>query len=199
MPADGTDHPAIHSGRTLLRVDAGAVHPYSVTRACADRLTERLAIEGTAVVRRDVSAGLPCVDGAWVAAAFADGDPAALAQSDVLADELLAADEVLLVAPVYNLAVPAALKLWIDQVVRAGRTFRFGAYGPEGLVRAERAWIVTASGGTEIGGPADFCTSYLRAILGFIGVHDVRVIVASDPLASSDDALDQLLAASTTA
>ena len=54
--------------------------------------------------------------------------------SDVLVEELLSADELVLVAPIYNFGVPAALKAWIDQVVRAGRTFRFTATGPVGLV-----------------------------------------------------------------
>ena len=62
-------------------------------------------------------------------ASFADGDPAALAMSDMLIDELLVADEVVLVAPTYNFGVPAAMKAWIDQVVRAGRTFQFTPAG----------------------------------------------------------------------
>ncbi len=90
------------------------------------------------VVRRAAHEGLPIVTGAWVAASFADGDPAELAQSDELVDELLAADELVIVAPVYNFGIPAALKSWIDQVVRAGRTFRFTETGPEGLLTTSR-------------------------------------------------------------
>ena len=84
----------------------------------------------------------------------------------------------MLVAPVYNFGVPAAMKAWIDQVVRAGRTFQFTETGPVGLVPATRAWVVTASGGTAIGSEQDFATTYLRAVLGFVGVTDVRVIGA---------------------
>lgn len=62
--------------------------------------------------------------------------------------------------------------------MRAGRTFRFTESGPVGLMNARRAWIVTASGGTEIGSAGDFNTTYLRAILAFIGVPDVRVVAA---------------------
>lgn len=101
-----------------------------------------------------------------------------MAHSDELVAELLAADEVVLVAPVYNFGIPAALKAWVDQVLRAGRTFRFGEHGPVGLVPARRAWIVTASGSTRVGSELDFNTPYLRAVLGFIGVPDVRVIAA---------------------
>ena len=77
-----------------------------------------------------------------------------------------------------RVGIPAEMKAWVDQVCRAGRTFRFTETGPEGLVHAERAWIVTASGGTVIRSPVDFNTGYLRAILGFLGVHDVRVVAA---------------------
>lgn len=128
--------------------------------------------------RRDVSSGLPFVSAEWVGAAFAGADPSGLALSDRLVDELLAADELVLVAPVYNFGVPAAMKAWVDQVCRAGRTFQFTEAGPRGLVPLDRAWIVTASGGTAIGGADDFNTNYLRAVLGFLGVTDVRVVAA---------------------
>lgn len=134
------------------------------------------------------------VTGSWVDAAFADGDPTALAVSDELVDELLAADELVLVAPVYNLGVPAALKAWLDQVVRVGRTFGYDAEGTVGLVGARRAWIVAASGSTLIGSEQDFHTPYLRAILGLIGITDVRVVAADGHLADKD-AVDRGLAA----
>ena len=164
--------------RVILRVDSGADHPGSVSRRLADELLSRITQPGDIVVHRTALEGLPVVTGAWVAASFGGGDPAELALSDLLVDELLSADEVVLVAPVYNFGVPAAMKAWIDQVVRAGRTFRYTENGPVGLVDARRAWIVTASGGTEIGSAGDFNTTYLRAVLAFIGVADVQVIAA---------------------
>jgi len=164
--------------RTILRVDSGADHAASVTRQLADVLVEHLAGPADRVVRRTATEGLPLVTGSWVDAAFADGDHSALVLSDGLVAELLTADELVLVAPVYNFGIPAALKAWVDQVVRAGLTFRFEEHGPVGLVPAERAWIVTASGSTPVGSELDFNTPYLRAILTFIGIPDVRVIAA---------------------
>jgi FMN-dependent NADH-azoreductase len=165
-------------GRAVLRIDSGADHPDSVSRQLADTLITRIVGPGDTLVQRTALEGLPVVTGAWVAASFAGGDPAALALSDVLVDELLEADELVLVAPVYNFGIPAAMKAWIDQVVRAGRTFRFTPEGPVGLTSVERAWIVTASSGTPIGSPIDFNTSYLRAILGFIGIERIEVVAA---------------------
>ena len=164
--------------RVVLRIDSGADHPGSVSRRLADELLGRIVRSGDVLIRRAATEGLPVVTGAWVAASFADGDRSALAMSDELVDELLSADELVLVAPVYNFGIPAAMKAWIDQVVRAGRTFRFTEQGPVGLLKARRAWIVTASAGTAVGSELDFNTTYLRTILGFIGVPEVQVIAA---------------------
>jgi FMN-dependent NADH-azoreductase len=175
---------------TVLRIDSGADHPNSVSRHLADELTDRLIGTGATIVRRDLTTQeLPVVDGAWVAAAFGGVDNGALATSDALVDELLAADELIIVAPVYNFGIPAALKLWIDQVTRAGRTFRYGESGPVGLVTASRAWIVTASGGTELYGPADFAADYLRFVLGFLGIADVRLIGADSHMQKGETAI----------
>jgi FMN-dependent NADH-azoreductase len=165
--------------RVILRVDSGADHGASVSRTLADALVARLAGEGDVVTRRHATEGLPVVTGAWVSAAFAGGDPAALAMSDALVDELLGADELVLVAPVYNFGIPAAMKAWIDQVVRAGRTFQFTEQGSVGLATGvRRAWIVTASGSTQVGSEYDFNSTYLRTVLSFIGIADIRVIGA---------------------
>ena len=168
--------------RVILRVDAGVDHGRSVSRALADDLLARIAGADDVLIRRDVSMGIPFVDVPWVSAAFAGGDPIGLEKSDELVNELLSAHELVLVAPMYNLGIPATLKAWIDQVVRGGRTFRFTEAGPQGLTSIERAWIVTCSGGTQIGGPIDHNTPYLRTILGFIGVTDVRVVAPADLL-----------------
>ena len=170
------------SGRVVLRVDAGVDHGRSVSRGLADDLVGRLVGADDVLIRRDVSQGIPFVDVPWVAAVFAGGDPAGLETSDELVNELLTADELVLVAPVYNLGIPATMKAWIDQVMRGGRTFRFTATGPQGLHHISRAWIVTCSGNTLIGGPSDFNTPYLRALLGFIGIEDVRVVAPPERL-----------------
>ena len=105
-------------------------------------------------------------------------------QQDVDADqaataEFLAADVVVIGAPMYNFSVPTQLKTWIDRIVVAGKTFRYGANGPEGLAKGKKVVIVTSRGGIYSEGPAkimDFQETYLRGLLGFIGVTDVQVI-----------------------
>jgi len=104
---------------------------------------------------------------------------AALAVSDVLIDELVAADVVVLAVPMHNFGPPSTLKAWIDHVVRVGRTVSYSQKGPEGMLKGKRAILVLASGGVYSDGPArpfDFQEPYLRAILGFIGLTDIDVV-----------------------
>ena len=105
----------------------------------------------------------------------------ALRLSNGLIDELLAADLIVIGAPMYNFSVPSQLKAWVDHVVRAGRTFQYTEQGPKGLVSGKRAVLCLASGGVYSEGPFktfDFQENYLRAILGFIGIADVSVVRA---------------------
>lgn len=103
----------------------------------------------------------------------------ALALSDVLIDEVAAADIVVFAVPMHNFGPPSTLKAWIDHVVRAGRTFAYSNNGPEGLLKGKRAILVLARGGVYSEGPArpfDFQEPYLRTILGFIGITDIEVV-----------------------
>ena len=129
---------------------------------------------------------LPPVDAAWIYAAFtpeATRQPeqiAALAPSDQLLDELERADEIVIGVAMHNFSIPSVLKLWIDQIVRSGRAFSYGANGPEGLLKGKKATILVASGGVyEPGTPMaayDFIEPYLRTVLGFIGITDVTFV-----------------------
>jgi FMN-dependent NADH-azoreductase len=105
----------------------------------------------------------------------------AIALSDAAVDELLASDIIVIGAPMWNFNVPSALKAWIDHVVRAGRTFAYGANGAEGLAGGRKAIVALSSGGIYSEGPAqamDFHATYLRSLLGFIGITDVSFVRA---------------------
>jgi FMN-dependent NADH-azoreductase len=105
----------------------------------------------------------------------------ALSLSDTLVDEVEAASLIVIGVPMYNFSIPSALKAWIDHVIRAGRTFHYTAEGPKGLVTGKKLVLFLAAGGVYSDGPYkpyDFQESYLRAILGFIGITDVTVVRA---------------------
>ena len=168
--------------KTLL-VHSSARQSGSVTRLLAAELVAQL---GGEVTVRDVSEGLPVVTEAWIAARDAGAANGEISVSNNLIDELRAHDTLVIAAPIYNFGVPAALKLWIDQVARAGETFRYTESGPEGLLKGKKAYVVVASGGTPVDGPWDYATPYLRHVLGFIGITDVEV-VAADALGNDAD------------
>jgi FMN-dependent NADH-azoreductase len=107
-------------------------------------------------------------------------------QSDIAADQaalntFVAADVVVIGAPMYNFSIPSQLKAWIDRIVVAGQTFRYGANGPQGLAQGKKVVILVSRGGIYSAGPAaamDFQETYLRSVFGFIGITDVTIIRA---------------------
>lgn len=128
-----------------------------------------------------------------------------LAQSDELVAELDRADMVVIASPVHNFTVPAALKLWIDLVVRNGVTFRNTPEGKVGLLRDRPVLVAVTSGGAMFRDPSkqpDFFRPYLSAALGVVGLHSVSYVPATglafaeQPLAQAASAADAWIAAS---
>ncbi len=107
-----------------------------------------------------------------------DVEKAAAARSNLLTDELVAADVLVLAAPMYNFAIPSTLKSWLDHVLRAGVTFKYTETGPQGLLTGKRAYVLTARGGVYSGSALDHQEPYLRQALAFVGIHDVTFIHA---------------------
>ena len=102
----------------------------------------------------------------------------ALARSNELTDEVLAADVLVLAAPMYNFTIPSTLKAWLDHVLRAGVTFKYTETGPQGLLTGKKAYVLTARGGIHAGATSDHQEPYLRQVMAFIGIHDVTFIHA---------------------
>lgn len=177
---------------TILRIDSSARQTGSVSRDLADHYIDQIAeSQSIRVETRDVSQGLPLIDQDWIAANFTPEDQrssenrAALALSDALVNELECNELIVISMPVYNFNLSASLKLWIDQIARVGRTFRYTENGPIGLLTGKRAVILFASGGTKAGSEIDFGTPYLRHLLSFIGITDVEIITTEQLAAKS--------------
>jgi FMN-dependent NADH-azoreductase len=191
---------------TLLHIDSSARHTGSVSRRLTARFAEewrRRHPDGRVIVRDLAADAPPHVDEPTIGAYFtpddarSDAQRATLARSDALVDELLAADTVVIGAPMYNFALPSSLKAWIDHVVRVGRTFSYGANGPQGLVAGKRVVVIVSRGGVYSDGPAqamDFQTGYLRGVLGFIGITDVE-FVAAEGVAFGEDSANRAIEA----
>jgi FMN-dependent NADH-azoreductase len=147
----------------------------------------RQAHPGTTVVERVLSADtIPHLTQAVFAAAVTPAtdrsrdQQSAAALADALIEEMEAADVIVIAAPMYNFSIPSTLKAWLDHIVRAGRSFRYTANGPEGLLRDKKVFVITARGGAYSGGSPmaalDFQEPYLRTILGFIGMTDLTFV-----------------------
>ncbi|MGN6788356.1 MAG: FMN-dependent NADH-azoreductase [Rhodanobacteraceae bacterium] len=162
----------------LLHIDSSVLGENSASRNLTAAIVARLRAEnpGVEVIRRDLAAqSLP-----HFTPVLEEGHPCVARNGEIL-DEFLAADVVVIGAPMYNFTIPTQLKAWIDRILTAGRTFRYTENGPEGLAGGKRVVVASARGGIYSEGPAaavDFQETYLKHVFGFIGIHDVEFVRA---------------------
>ena len=167
----------------LLHIDSSILGQNSASRELGAAVVARWQAErpGLEVAYRDLAADPAPHLGAG---SLAGSDPAEAALATAMMDEFLAADVVVVGAPMYNFGIPSQLKAWIDRIVIAGATFRYTEDGPEGLAKGKRVIIALARGGFYDGGsPAaglEHLESYLRGIFNFIGIEPE--FVAADGL-----------------
>jgi FMN-dependent NADH-azoreductase len=175
---------------TLLHLDSSPLAS-SISRELTREYVEnwKRAHPDGRVIYRDLAANPPKpIDQEWIQAVFTPAEArqpeqnALIAYSEASIAELEQADEYLLGVAMHNFHIPSVVKLWIDQVVRGGRTFSYGPEGAKGLLSGKKATILAATGGVyEPGTPAasmNFIDPYLRTILGFIGVKEVKILTA---------------------
>jgi FMN-dependent NADH-azoreductase len=174
----------------LLHVDSSVLGPHSVSRQLSAAIVERLrqATPDLRISYRDLTATpLAHLSGAHLAVAqgASNPDPSLLqemAASEAVLTEFLSADVVVLGAPMYNFTIPSQLKAWIDRIVVAGKTFKYGAQGPEGLAGNKRVIVAISRGGFYGAGTPmaalEHLESYLRGVFGFIGVTQLEHISA---------------------
>jgi FMN-dependent NADH-azoreductase len=176
---------------TLLVIESS---PRSASASTA--LTQKFAAEwqqknpqGKVITRNVFTQFPPLVNEAWIYAAYTpvdkrtDEQKKALATSDQYIQELIDADTIVIGAPMHNFSISSPLKAWIDQIVRAGRTFSVGPEGYKGLLDSSKKVIIASARGGEYTGDLAFLdnqTPYLKLILGFIGLTDIHFAVANN-------------------
>ena len=133
------------------------------------------------IVQRDLSANpLPYFDSTATTALrgqpTTDEENALLALSDELVSEIKNADVIVINAPMYNFSVPTQLKSYFDFIARPRVTFQYTEKGPEGLLTGKKAVVLAAFGGIHQNQPTDLVTTYVKTILGFIGITDVQFV-----------------------
>jgi FMN-dependent NADH-azoreductase len=175
----------------LLHIDSSVLGAGSASRALSAEIVARQVKlhPGIDVIYRDLAADAalhlsPAHLAAWQGQAVEDAQLGAdLTKGGAYMQELIDADIIVIGAPMYNFSIPSQLKAWIDRVVIAGKTFRYGADGPEGLLSSEKkAFIASSRGNVYAPGspsaPFEHHESYLTSVLKFIGLTDVTVVRA---------------------
>jgi FMN-dependent NADH-azoreductase len=161
----------------LLHIDASALGDNSVTRQLTAAIVARWRqqVPGLDVQVRDLDRDpVPHLSGDILAGR----DEIGAARGEAVLQQFLAADAIVIGAPMYNFGLPSALKAWIDRVAVAGRSFRYTADGPVGLAGGKRVVLALAAGGAHQGQPTDFVEPYLRQVLGFLGITGIEVVRA---------------------
>ena len=173
----------------LLHIDSSVLGPHSVSRQVSAAIVDRLrqTTPGLEISYRDLSTTpLAHLSGSHIAAAQGAAPSvevqADLAVGQAVLEEFLAADIVVLGAPMYNFTIPSQLKAWIDRILVPGKTFKYGAGGAEGLAGSKRVIVAISRGGFYGAGTPtaalEHLESYLRGVFGFIGITNPEFISA---------------------
>lgn len=181
----------------ILQLDSAITGDNSVSRKLtADIVAKLKSSNPTATVTyRDLATGVPAIDGIWVEATRGLAGEnsalhtAAVATSDAYVAEVQDADVLVIGMPIYNFTIAAPLKSWIDQIARAGISFRYTEAGAEGLLTGKRAIVAYSAAGTPMGSDLDHASGYMRFILGFFGITDVEFVAADGLIVDRDGSL----------
>lgn len=174
--------------QTMLLVQSSPMGPHSLSRQITDDfLSEHKSFHGARnLITRDlVKDPPPHLSEEFVGAMFVPPDKRsadmenALSLGTKLAEEVKRANEIVISAPMYNRTVSSSLKAWIDHIVLPYQTFAIGPTGPSPLLKGKTLYFICATGGiysTGTGAEQDFLTPYIKCIMGFMGIQDVRVV-----------------------
>jgi FMN-dependent NADH-azoreductase len=174
----------------LLHIDASITGENSASRRLSAALVTAFtrALPGLEIIRRDLDAEpIPHLDSRRLPTVRPANAPKGAAgvpdpEGAKALDEFLAADILVIGAPMYNFSVPSQLKAWIDRILIAGKTFRYCESGPQGLAGGRKVIVASSRGGLYASGMPfetnDFQEKYLRAVFAFIGIDDIEIVRA---------------------
>jgi FMN-dependent NADH-azoreductase len=181
--------------KNILVIEVSPRGPESISRQISASILAKLKTKypDAVVVTEDLALHpLPHLDQAFIAAMSTphdrrnDDHRATLAQSQLAVEHLKCAETIIISFPVFNFSIPSALKAWVDHIVRPGLTFRPTPQGPEGLLKDKKVYLASASGQVYLSPPTsptdfmpiDFSISYMKYVLGYLGITDVTVFRA---------------------
>ena len=189
---------------TLLHIDSSPLGDASISRQLTKEFVQtwkEANPNGKIIIRNLTDSALTPVTAEWVGAAYTPEHARTPAQrellttSDTLIDELQSADQYVFGVPMHNFGVPSTLKLWIDLIARAGKTFSYANGTPQGLLQGKKATFLVAAGGNYDASTTmasfNFVEPYLRTVFGFLGVADVTFITAGGAAALNYGKIDR--------
>lgn len=187
----------------ILQINSSARSAGANSTLLADKITARLRAQHpeAELALRDLAAEpLLVLDEAALGAIFTPAEQrspeqaARVAIDDAAIAQVQAADVIVLGVPMYNFGVPVQLKTWLDAIARAKVTFQYTADGPQGLLTGKKVYVALARGGRYRDSAADSQVPFLKTVLGFLGMHDVKFIFA-EGLALGAEAVVQSMSA----
>ena len=169
----------------IYQIDSSARKEGSTSRSLAKKLLNKIKKPEDEIIYRDLNDEMVFVTGLTESGMNIDlkdqneNHKKMFELSNQLVKELKESDVIIISAPIYNYGPPATLKAWSDLAARIGETFRFKENGRrEGLLKNKKAYLVITSGGTKLNSKEDFLTPWLKFILNFFGIEEVKVISA---------------------
>ena len=169
----------------IYQIDSSARKKGSISRSLAKKLINKIKKPDDEVIYRDLDDEMLFVSGLTESGMKipedkqTDGHKKMFQLSDKLVEELKDSDVIIISAPIYNFGPPATLKAWSDLAARVNTTFKYTPDGKRiGLLKDKKAYLVITSGGTKIGSEEDFLTPWLKLMLNFFGIMDVKIISA---------------------
>ena len=169
----------------IYQIDSSARKEGSISRSLAKKLINKIKKPDDEVIYRDLDDEMLFVSGLTESGMKipedkqTDGHKKMFQLSDRLVEELKDSDIIVISAPIYNFGPPATLKAWSDLAARVNTTFKYTPDGKRiGLLKDKKAYLVITSGGTKIGSEEDFLTPWLKLMLNFFGIMDVKIISA---------------------
>ena len=169
----------------IYQIDSSARKEGSTSRALAKKLLDKIKTPEDEIIYRDLNEEMVFVSGLTESGMNiekkdqTDHHKKMFELSDQLVKELKESDIIIISAPIYNYGPPATLKAWSDLAARVGETFKFKPNGRrEGLLKNKKAYLVITSGGTKLNSKEDFLTPWLKFILNFFGIEEIKTINA---------------------
>ena len=169
----------------IYQIDSSARKKGSTSRALAKKLLEKIRKPGDEIIYRDLDDEMLFVAGLTESGMSipenerTDQHKKMFELSDKLVNELKESDIIIISTPIYNFGPPATLKAWSDLAARVKSTFKYSSDGKQiGLLENKKVYLVITSGGTKIGSKEDYLTPWLKHILIFFGIKNIKIIYA---------------------